>query len=241
MHYVGFVGTDYQTTDEAREIMNREFPAYNEEMSRRGVWLLGRELDYPHKAATVRVRDGEMLVSDGPFAETKEVVGGFDVLDCADLDEAIEVESKSPVAKFHPFEIRPFREGLRMGGGGAAFAREDDSAGTPYLLTVWVSETPATPLDDPDVSRECEDWRQELDEAGAFVLGGALGGPETATTLRFHEGKMQLADRPFIETEEFIARIDVVSCAEREQAIALAAKHPFAPHHTVEVRPFYVG
>lgn len=239
MHYVGFVGTDFQTTPEAREIMNREFPAYDAEMSRRGVWLLGRELDYPHKAATVRVRDGETLVSDGPFAETKEVVGGFDILDCADLDEAIEVESKSPVAKFHPFEIRPFREGPRMGGGAAAFAREDDAAGTPYLLAVWASETPTTPLDDPKLWRECEDWRQKLEGTGAFVLGGALGGPETATTLRFRDGKMQLADGSFLETEGFIASIDVVSCAGRDQAIALAAEHPFARYQTIEVRPFY--
>lgn len=239
MHYIGFVGTDFKTTPEAREIMNREFLAYDEEMSRRGVWLLGRELDYPHKAATVRVRGGETLVSDGPFAETKEVVGGFDVLDCADLDEAIEVESKSPVAKFHPFEIRPFPEGVRMGPGAAAFGKEDDSAGTPYLLTVWVDETPATPLDDAERMRAWESWRRELETSGAFVLGGMLGGPETATTLRFRDGQMQLADGSFLGTEEYIAAIDVVSCPDRSQAIAVAARHPFAPDYAIEVRPFY--
>ena len=239
MHYIGFVGTDYQTTPEAREVMNREFPAYDEEMSRRGVWLLGRELDYPHKAATVRVREGETLVSDGPFAETKEVVGGFDVLDCADLDEAIEVESKSPVAKFHPFEIRPFPEGVRMGPGAAAFGKQDDSAGIPYLLTVWVSEAPATQLDDAELARAWKDWRRELEERGAFVLGGRLGDPETATTLRFRDGQVQLADGPFLEIEEFIAAIDVVSCADRQQAIAFAAAHPLAQDHAIEVRPFY--
>jgi hypothetical protein len=56
------------------------------------------------------VREGEVLVSDGPFAETKEQIGGFDILDCADLDEAIEVASKHPAASFGTLELRPFWE-----------------------------------------------------------------------------------------------------------------------------------
>lgn len=54
------------------------------------------------------MREGELTVTDGPFAETKEEFAGFDVLDCADLDEAIEMASQHPVAKFGSVEIRPF-------------------------------------------------------------------------------------------------------------------------------------
>ena len=93
-------------------------------MDGRGVRLLGRELDLPETAATVRVRDGEALVTDGPFAETKEFMAGFDVLECADLDEAIEVAAKHPSSWFHPIEIRPFMDGLRLGEGASAFGRE---------------------------------------------------------------------------------------------------------------------
>lgn len=64
-----------------------------------GARLFGRELDLPRSAVTVRVRAGETLVSDGPFAETKEFLAGFDLLDCADLDEAIDAAAKSPVAR----------------------------------------------------------------------------------------------------------------------------------------------
>ncbi len=241
MNYVAFVGTEGQTSEEALEIMNRDFPAYFEEMDRRGVRLLGRELDLPETAVTVRVRGGETLVSDGPFAETKEFVGGFDLLDCADLDEAIEVESKSPVARFLPFEVRPVREGLRLGPGMPAFARGDDSGGVPYLLMAWVGVAPAPPLDDPEVMQEYESWRLEQEGRGVLILGSGLGGPETATTLRFRDGEMQLSDGPFMETEEFIAGIDVVSCADREQAIELAADHPLARDHAIEVRPCYSG
>jgi hypothetical protein len=77
------------------------------EMDGRGVRLEGRPLS-PDEATTVRVRNGEVLISDGPFAETKELMVGYDMLDCADLDEAIEVASKHPLAKRGAMELRPF-------------------------------------------------------------------------------------------------------------------------------------
>jgi hypothetical protein len=79
------------------------------EMDGRGVRLEGRPLD-PAAATTVRVRAGEVLTSDGPFAETKELMVGYDMLDCKDLDEAIEVASKHPCAKRGALELRPFGE-----------------------------------------------------------------------------------------------------------------------------------
>ena len=239
MKYVAFIGTEGAAVPEALAIMQRELPAWIEEMDGRGVRLLGRELDFPETAATVRVRDGEVLVTDGPFMETKEFVAGFDLLECADLDEAIEVAATSPVSRFHPFEIRPFRDGVRLGAGTSAFGRGDDSAGTPYLLTTWMGGTPEPPPDDEAVMREYDAWRQDVEARGLYVLGNALGGPETATTLRVRDGKTQLSDGPFIETKEFIAGIDVVSCADRQQAIQLAATHPIARYHAIEVRPFY--
>jgi hypothetical protein len=239
MKYVAFVGTDGPQPPEALAVMNRDAPAYLEEMDRRGVRVFGRELELPEKAATVRVRNGETLVSDGPFAETKEFVAGLDLLDCVDLDEAIEVEAKSPVARFLPFEIRPLREGLRLGPRASAFGRGDDAAGIPYLLMVWMGGTPAAPLDEQAVMQECEAWRQELEACGVFVLGTALGGPETATTMRFRDGEMQLSDGPFLDIAEYIADVEVVSCADRKQAIELAAAHPFTRYHAIEVRPFY--
>ena len=61
-------------------------------------------------ATTIRVRDGELLVSDGPFAETKEVIVGYDLLECADLDEAIEVARAHPMARSGRLELRPFAD-----------------------------------------------------------------------------------------------------------------------------------
>ena len=78
------------------------------EMERRKMRVLGQRLRPVVDSTTVRVRAGEVLVSDGPFAETKERIGGFDILDCEDLDEAIEVASKHPAARFGTLELRPF-------------------------------------------------------------------------------------------------------------------------------------
>ena len=77
------------------------------EMEGRGVLMHGDRLRNVSDATTVRVRSQELLVSDGPFAETKEQIAGYDVIDCADLDEAIEVASKHPTAWYGTIEVRP--------------------------------------------------------------------------------------------------------------------------------------
>lgn len=90
--------------------VNSEVEAWISETDGRGVRLQGQVLADAQDATTVRVRAGELVISDGPFAETKEQIGGFDILDCADLDEAIEVASKHPVARFGSLELRPFAD-----------------------------------------------------------------------------------------------------------------------------------
>ena len=80
------------------------------EMSGRKVRVLGSRLRPVRDATSVRVRDGDLTITDGPFAETKEQMAGFDLLDCADLDEAIEVASKHPAARFGTVELRPLWE-----------------------------------------------------------------------------------------------------------------------------------
>jgi hypothetical protein len=87
-----------------------EYAAFGDEMGRRGVLQGGERLRRTTDATTVQVRDGEVLVADGPFAETKEQVGGYCLVDCQDLDEAIEVASKIPGARYGTIEVRPIWE-----------------------------------------------------------------------------------------------------------------------------------
>jgi hypothetical protein len=85
-----------------------EFP-WVDELQARGMWLEGDMLAPPRKAATVRVRDGKRSVTEGPFIETKEAIGGFDILECDSLEAAIEAAAGHPVAHAGgTIEVRPF-------------------------------------------------------------------------------------------------------------------------------------
>lgn len=74
---------------------------------RQGTRIMGQRLEDVGKAKTVRVRNGQLLVTDGPFAETKEWIAGFDLLECKDIEEAIAIASKHPMARFGRIEVRP--------------------------------------------------------------------------------------------------------------------------------------
>ena len=98
------------TADPTAEHSTEGMPAFEswlEEVVARGVGLDGGYLRPPSDATTVQVRDREVLISDGPFAETKEQIAGYDVIECADLDEAIDIASKHPSAWLGKIEIRP--------------------------------------------------------------------------------------------------------------------------------------
>ena len=106
MKYLMFVCSDTEPdTDPAPEPDINEWVATNDGAGRR---LTGNVLGPVSSATTVRVRNGQTLITDGPFAETKEVIVGFDLLECADLDEAIEVARTHPMARAGRLEIRPF-------------------------------------------------------------------------------------------------------------------------------------
>ena len=79
-----------------------------DEMSERGVLLSGGALRSAAEAKIIRVAGGELLVSDGPFAETKEQIGGYNVIECTDLDTAIQIAVRHPLARTTKIEVRPY-------------------------------------------------------------------------------------------------------------------------------------
>ncbi|MEQ4304165.1 YciI family protein [Plantactinospora sp. B6F1] len=110
MKYLLMVCVDesVQLSPEESEAEVKAATAWAQQMQARGVRVLGDRLRPTREATTVRMRDGELLISDGPFAETKEQLAGFDVIECANLDEAIEVASAHPGAQIGTVELRPF-------------------------------------------------------------------------------------------------------------------------------------
>jgi hypothetical protein len=99
--------------EEATRLRAEEMPKWGELfawMGQKNIKSEGLELDVPSKGKTIRVRGGEVLVTDGPHAETKEQIGGYFLVDLDDLDEAIEVASRIPVAAKGSVEIRPLND-----------------------------------------------------------------------------------------------------------------------------------
>jgi hypothetical protein len=111
MKYVLLICDDEKVSPTMEEIAaDPAHQAYGAEVDRRGAILGGARLRPVADATTVRVRDGETLVSDGPFAETKDFIGGIDIIECADLDEAIAIAARHPYASRGCVEVRPVWE-----------------------------------------------------------------------------------------------------------------------------------
>jgi hypothetical protein len=243
--------TDGVPTQEKADAMREHISGWLEEMGSRGVRRFGHELAPAGAAVTVRVRDGETVLSDGPFAETKEFVAGFDVVDCADLDEAIEVAAKHPVSWFHSIEVRPFGEYPLDPSGSDPDSGDDRElqaagklAGDPapgserYLLLFCINGIPEPDDEEETIRRDARDWLAQVVGRGIQVYGHSLGPAETATTVRVRDGERLISDGPFVETKEFLGGFDILDCVSRQEAIDLAASHPLARYHMVEVRPF---
>jgi hypothetical protein len=101
------------TPEEAQKARAEEVPHWNQLfqwLGEQGVQAEGLELDGPDEARVVKVRGGRTLVSDGPYADTKDVIGGFFVLEADDLDQAIEVAQRIPLVERGSVEIRPLAE-----------------------------------------------------------------------------------------------------------------------------------
>ena len=100
--------------EEGKAVMDAYY-AFGQEVSEAGAFLAGEGLQPTATATTVRVRDGERLLTDGPFAETKEALGGFYLLECKDLDEALDWAAKIPGAQQGSVEVRPVMDYEAMG------------------------------------------------------------------------------------------------------------------------------
>jgi hypothetical protein len=105
MKYMMFVVTD-SSPDSTRD--ESDVDVWVDELEANGKRLIGEVLQPPSTSAVVRVRDGKRYVTDGPFAETKEWICGFDILECDSLEEAIDIASRHPMARNGQLEIRPF-------------------------------------------------------------------------------------------------------------------------------------
>ena len=95
-------------TPEELDAIMKEVAAYNQELRDAGAWVFSGGLEAPATATVLRLQDGDVLTTDGPFAEAKEYLGGFDVIDVPNLDAALEWGRKAARVIGLPIEVRPF-------------------------------------------------------------------------------------------------------------------------------------
>lgn len=234
MKFLQLIWIERDTTAAEDAATRAAIMPWYEETVARGVSVVGKPLDRPETARTVRVRDGETLISDGPFLEAKEFLGGIGILVCESLEQAIDVTSKHPLAHSQAIELR---EMVHCDGIPDEIP-EIDPADAKQLVLVCVDGIPEAPEVEARVARDGDAWRRALNAAGVEILSQPLDFPEAATVVRVRDGEALITDGPFAETKEFLAGFDILNCDTLEEAVGWAAKHPLAAFHMVEVRPF---
>jgi hypothetical protein len=108
--YVLMLCSDVAYREDLSEGVLAGCAGWSEEMASRGVLLTSTGLRPSTDATTVKVRESEVLLTDGPFAETKDQIGGLSLIECADLDEALELAARHPWARYGQIEVRPVWE-----------------------------------------------------------------------------------------------------------------------------------
>jgi hypothetical protein len=207
-----------------------------EEGASRGLRIEGRPLEDPATATTVRVRDGAVLLSDGPFAETKEIVAGYDRLEAQDLETALDYVGRHPVAAIGALEVREVWDGFVDDLDAEAPPTRADGIDYLFLHTPdpGLLRTATRATGDPTP------WVRSVEEQGATLGGDRLRDADdrTAATVRRRDGELLISRGPFAEVAEQIAGIDLIRAADLDEAIAIAAAHPTARIGAIEVRPF---
>jgi hypothetical protein len=232
-------GAEGRWTDAERTACMVESQGICDQLSAQGKFLDAAPLQSVATAATVRVRDGRPLVTDGPFAETTEQLGGYYVLDLADLDEAIAVATRLPPVTKGTVEIRPL---FPLDGLPPARSLPAAPAGTPFLLLCYDDEAAwqdAGPSALREAMAEAAALARELNDAGRYLSASPLHPAATATCVRVRDGKRLITDGPFAETHEVLGGYYLIRAESRDAAVRVAARHPGARLGAVEVRPLF--
>lgn len=236
MRYMFLIYSDESTgapygTPEWQDLLSR-YRAFGEEAGRRGVMVTGEPLESVHAATTLRPRDGQTVTLDGPFAETKEQLGGFYILDCRDRAEALELAEKIPSAHYGSVEVRPMV--------GHELRHIEPPRQKKYMLMFYGNEATYLPADDSRVKEGVAGHQRltaRLIEQGEFVTGDALALTRDAVTVRVRDGKTFHTDGPFAETKEQLGGFYVLNVRDLDRMLEIAVNFPLGPDGCIEIRP----
>jgi hypothetical protein len=212
------------------------------ELAGQGKFIDASPLQSVKTAASVRVRGGRTLVTDGPFAETTEQLGGYYVLDLADLDETIAVAARLPPAAKGTVEIRPLVELQGLPPARPLPTATGAGSPTPFLLLCYDDEAAweaAGPEALAAAQAEAAALARRLADEGRYLSASPLYPSATATCVRVRAGRRIITDGPFAETHEILGGYYLILAEDRATALRIAAGHPGVGVGAVEVRPLF--
>ncbi|MFO0604263.1 MAG: YciI family protein [Polyangiales bacterium] len=221
------------------EAVLQSYNAYSRELFATGRAGDAAPLQATHTATSVRVREGKRAVQDGPFAETREQLGGYYSLDAESEAEALDWAARIPDAKGGTVEVRPV---MAMGGPSPAPAPATLTAAThkQYLLLIYDREADWAAMSEAErgaLFGRYMQFSKEIRASGNLIAGEPLAPAAKARSVSVVDGRRVVRDGPFAETREQLGGYYRVWARDLDEAIALAARIPSAEIGTVEVRP----
>jgi hypothetical protein len=198
---------------------------YAQELARQKKLRRGFPLGDASEGATVRVRGGQVVVTDGPFAESKEQVAGVWIIEAADRTEAVEIAKRVPHLGRGPVEVHAL---------AGRYAFPDNEKGKSFLHGFRMSED--LKAADPAKGREMREFGETLLGDGTLIETAPLTGNPSPARLETRAGKIFVTDGPFAESKEHLGGYGLVRVPDRAAAIALAKRWPHAKWGPVEVR-----
>jgi hypothetical protein len=222
--------------------------AYDNKLLKQGNLIdNGVALQPSRTAKTLRWRNGAVLVTDGPYVETKEHLGGVGVLEAVDISHAVELISKHPGLQYGTtFEIRPIdEESLKRQARSIAavgtVAPAVDSQGLRFASLGYINEHGWDSISEDDrdeMLRSCIAFDEARVESGQWLSGIALQGAGTAKTVRAKAGQVIVTDGPFAETKEYLGGFVVLALKGLTDGVSTLSKHPALRFGVaIEIRP----
>jgi hypothetical protein len=221
---------------------------YDSKLLREGLMIGdGVPLRPARAATTLRWQTGTVVVTDGPFAETKEILGGLGVLEARDMTHAVELLSQHPGLQYGAtFEIRPINdEAYQRQAASMAKWRGNppvtDVKGVRFASLGYINESgwgARSKEEFGQMMRQCIDFDEERVKAGQWLSGVALQNTSTAKTVRAKDGNVIVTDGPFAETKEYLGGVVVLKFKDLNDAIVILSNHPaLALGVVIEIRP----
>jgi hypothetical protein len=231
-----------------RDAMFEDCFAYDSKLIKEGHFgSEGTALQPSRTAKTLRWQKGKVIVTDGPYAETKEQIGGVGILEANDMGHAVELVSKHPALHYGAtFELRPINEeSLQRQAASLAALRPDAPAADPqavrYASLGYVNENGWGSISEDERATMLQStiaFDQARIKSGEWQSGIGLQSARTAKTLRLKAGKVMVTDGPFAETKEFLGGIVVLAIKDLNEGIATLSQHPALPFGVaIELRP----